>query len=756
MSLLPQDDFHTKIQRINKLFELIKIGQYEQFLNYLSILKLDEIDVNTKDDNSNYLLLFAIIINNSIIVRKLIDYGAILDYLDSDGYTFLYYPIKLHYPEIIKTLIEIDQQTIGISLINLKDAKGQMPLFYCIKYRNHFALEKLLEYGADVNYQNNEGLNALHLAVLKKDIIMVNMIIKHTQNIDAKTLLGDTALHDACNFRTYDIVKILLENGANQNISDNVQDFYPIFYAVIQNDVEVTKLLINFKSDPNHQDVLGNTIIHYAILYNNIDILDYIFDNYEINGKQYDLYTEDINQHNKSIELKIDPTIVNLDGLTILQLMLYHYSEQFDKYIIKIIPLSNINYQDNLGNTVMHIIIENNLWEKFESLFDFKKINIYVKNNEGQNAIDMIPMIKLDSFINMITKSYFNYLRMNNYEWLLEWQNKCAKIEMTELNEEHCKQYIRDSIINEKISIPVKKNKQIITIEPDNKVYFSTFTGSILDMICGFKYLSKKYTNVTSLFHNITDSPELDKYYQSLNIEIVSGMDIAHFEIRWIYQRLFFPPNFDQNFTKILNDTHFRYIIIPVGIIMSSGFDIAENHSNCLFYDIKNNILERFEPHGSDYPYQFNYNPVLLDKLIYKKFNNLIKGTSTLKYLVPKNYLPKFGFQRLDALEVNYNKNIGDPNGFCTLWCIWYLDQRLKYINEKPKHIIKKLITWIKQNNYSFRNIIRDYSKNITQLRDDYLESIGKDINDYINYRLNNNDKKKLLEYVLNDNQPLL
>ena len=45
-------------------------------------------------------------------------------------------------------------------------------------------------------------------------------------------------------FNWSEIVKILLEKGANQNIIESEYDFYPIFYAVIQNNVEITKMLI--------------------------------------------------------------------------------------------------------------------------------------------------------------------------------------------------------------------------------------------------------------------------------------------------------------------------------------------------------------------------------------------------------------------------------------------------------------------------------------------------------------------------------
>ncbi len=134
-----------------------------------------------------------------------------------------------------------------------------------------------------------------------------------------------------------------------------------------------------------------------------------------------------------------------------------------------------------------------------------------------------------------------------------------------------------------------------------------------------------------------------------------------------------------------------------------------------LFYDIEKKCLERFEPHGSGYPSNFNYNPDLLDEIIKKKFLNIFSNhfetNIDIQYLRPKDYLPKIGFQTLDSTEADVNKNIGDPNGFCTLWTIWYLDHRIHYVDTNPKKLVIKLINKIRMNNKSFRAIIRNYSR---------------------------------------------
>ena len=751
------DDFHTKTKHINTLFQFIKTNKEDQFLEYISNLSKDEVDVNMRDENGNYLIFFAIMMNNRRILKKLIEYDARLDVLDSEGYSVLYYPIKFNYLEIIDTLLEYNKQIVGISLVNLKDLRGAVPGFYAIKYKNRYALQELLSNGADANYRNNENMTALHLSVLKKDPTMVKMLMKYIKNIDARTNRGSTALHYACNFQLVDIVKILLEHGADQNIIEIEYDFYPIFYVVVQNNIEITKLLIDNGANPNNQDYMGNTIIHYAIMNNHTEILDYIMEAYPVRGQSSNVYVEDINSKNDLTGDHIDPNIVNIEGLTITHLLLYNYKDIYDIYLTKIIPYANLNYQDNTGNTILHILTEKNLWEKFEQILDIKKLNIYIKNNNGKTVMEMIQLKEREKILNTIIKSYYNYLKKYNNDWLLEWQNKCSNLnaepnsKKTELDENECYKHIRTAIINEKMSIPLKKNKKNITIDENELVHFSTFTGSLLDMIAGFKYLTKKYPDTTTLFHSHQEStPELEKYNQSLGIQENPHQHIIHFEIRWIYQRIFLPPGFESIMTNIITSKKYKFIVIPIGIILSNG-----NHSNGLFYDIDNRTMERFEPHGSDYPSQFNYNPDLLDEILYKKISNIIsniyKDNIKIKYYQPKNYLPKIGFQTFENTEINVNKNIGDPNGFCTLWTIWYFDYRLRYMDKKPQYIVKNLIKQIKINNYSFRTIIRNYSKKITDLRDYYLSIIHRNINDYLNNKLSQDELKKLLIEILMD-----
>ena len=149
-----------------------------------------------------------------------------------------------------------------------------------------------------------------------------------------------------------------------------------------------------------------------------------------------------------------------------------------------------------------------------------------------------------------------------------------------------------------------------------------------------------------------------------------------------------------------------------------------------LIYDKKINQIERFEPNGSTFPYKFNYNPELLDKLLLNKFTSYFEN---VKYFKPIDYLPKIGFQLLEAYDHYKTKKIGDPGGFCGAWCTWYAFMRIKYPDLERNKLVSKLIRRIKEQNIPFKNLIRNFANKVITIRDETLKEIDIDINDWIN-----------------------
>jgi ankyrin repeat protein len=719
------------MNKVSTLFRFLKSHNYDGFYNLLE--DNDDIDVNYQDDNGNYLIQYAILFNKKELVTLLINRGARLDVTDFDGRSIIYTAVKYNYIEILDLLLHFNNINIGVSLIDIQDKLGNIPLHYGIFSKNVKACQMLIDEKSDTNLSDKKGNTALHLAIYSKQIEIIEMVLNTNINVNARTKLGETALHLACNFQLIEIVKILLNKKANPNVQDYDHELTPLNYSINLGNIEITKILLYHDADVGIQDLYGNSSIHYAIMEDNYEIFEYV-----INSKTFD---------------KKYLSYQNLNGYTPLHMTIYNNSKYQKEIIEMIIDDTDLNTQDNQGNTVVHLLIIFGLWQKYFDFLKEKKINIFIKNFDGQRVIDLVPLAEKDNFLSLIVDNYLYLLKTKNKKWQHEWENLCkTSVQLINLTPEQkkifssmiphinlhnrsndlCRDFINQLLHKEinthccpQYSYPIDKNKKEIKINNGTKVTYCTYSGISLDILIGMIHLVQKHKNLRiPITKDFINNPHLKKRYDELGFSVNPDTDFLNFEIVWIHGKIYFPTFFNTEMTKLLNDDTVRFIAIPLGIQISTG-----SHANFLLYDKTTNELERFEPYGSNPPYQFKYNPELLDEIINSKFSGII---SELKYVPPKKYLPKIGFQYLDTND-RKNKKIGDPGGFCAIWTIWYIDLRVSHNDISRKSLIDKTIKHIKLHNLSFKNLIRNYTYHVVLLRDEYLSKANIDINDWIN-----------------------
>lgn len=720
-----------------KLFGLLKDHKWDEFSKYVS--SIEYIDLNIRDDQNNYLLTYAVLYNKPDIVKLLIDKGARIDILDNEDRSILYIAIKYDYQEIIDILLEYNKNSIGIFLFDIRDRNNNVPIHYTIVFNNLTALKKLLDYGANPNISDKKGYNSLHLSVYMRSYQMCSTILKYNIDINSRIISGETSLHIACNLQLTDIAKLLIDNGINVNIQDYEHEFTALHYSVNLNNKELITLLLDNNADPNIQDIVGNTVVHYAVSENNLESLTIIV------GR---IYTNSI----KTVNLNL----WNFDGKIPLLIALEINPQNLTEYIDLLLNNSNVNIQDNNGNTCLHFICFKNLWKEYRQQLIKKRLDAFIPNKKNIRPIDTIDEKDIDNFIDTLVDSYLYRLRNANVYWFEEWQNMCKKElyynvmsdkekellpyidpkiikDLSENTIDVCRVIVRNKImaIYKKNATscskpyPVKRGYLCLSIVEGQNINICTFTGSTLDILIGLIYLLKKHTDACSTFSkNFSENKELCKFYKSIGIIMNTRCEFLNFEIVWVHNKLYLVENFVYNFRRCIDRNDKRYVIIPVGIEMRQG-----NHANYLLYDKKNKEVERFEPHGSSVPLGLQYNPSLLDDILEVRFKEI---DNDIKYIRPKDYLPKIGFQLLDIYERN-KKKIGDPGGFCALWTIWYVDMRLTYKEMSRQTLVKKMIQTIKSQNISFKNLIRNYAINILDIRDKILNKANLDINDWLN-----------------------
>lgn len=717
-----------------EIFLLIKENKFK---NLEELIKNNNnINLDIHDENYNYLIHYLIMFNQINLIKTILKKNIRLDVLDIDGRTILYYPIKFNYIDIFNLLLEYNKKIIGISIIDIKDNLGNTALHYACVLNNINIVMELINNNSDPLIRNNEGENALHIALKYNRNEIIEYIINKNNNLNINFLskTGENFLQLAVSYQNTTISTLLIEK-TKINLNNQEKDYGTtvLQQLIVQNNIRLFKKAISFGANINQQDFYGNTSLIYISSDTNPDLFNCIL--------SYD---------------NVNYNLTNIDGDTSLHIILNKNNKLPTHIIEKIIKNTDLNIQNNSGKTCLYLLVESNLFLNFSNILINKELNIFIFDKDNISIYDLIEKnANKNEIYKIIIDSYYNFLLNNNDKLKLDWEiwcgnditNKIKTLNKLKNNEEICKQKIKEIIFNEKRSIPVIN---IFNLTIDNGIFVNTcyYTGSTIDILFGILFLHNKYNKDglnLILEYPLTKNDNLILYYKSIGLDFDFKLDFINFEILWSFQKLFFPLNFENNFIKIMKTS--KYIIIPIGIETSKG-----SHANILFYDVKNKILERFEPNGANEPKEFNYNSSLLDKLIANKFSKI---DSNIIYNIPNNYLPIIGFQIIENFNQNKCKRIGDPNGFCGIWCIWWIYQKLKHPQIESSKLAIELIRELKLKNINFKNYIRNFSKNVTDLRDTYLKKYNLDINDWIvgnydNKVLNNIDFEITSKYSVN------
>lgn len=774
-------DLLQEINYINdlniKIFSLVKDNMWDDIL---SIIKNNNIDYNIKDSSGIYLLEHCINNNKLDVIKALIDKNVNIYILTEDNKSILYEIIKFSRFDILDVILKYNKHNVGKNIVDMQDNNGFNSLFYAVNFFNIVAFEKLLPHITNFHVYNKFGDNITHTIIRKNNIEMLKLLHNYYDDYKSKNKNGETCLHIIVKNKFYDILDYFI-NRYNKHIiniineSDYINNFSVLHYIAILNDIQIVDTFNKHNLfslfDGNIQDNSGNIFYHYFI--------KNIIDNKNIDVKFIDNTLNINNIFFDSIKWNNDH--YNIDGDTSSHIFFrsinIFVNNNLSILINKIFDKTNLNIQNFIGESVFFILVKQNYWTQILNLLSLKKIDLFVISNK-KTIFDFIKHSELDILLNITTLSYLNELQNknnNDVKWTSYWDNRCKNnVKLDDLNnteldiyndiksksnsksvcyniiynklKENVNYFINNQNIKDINSYPLKY-RILPTISNYPNVVVSTFSGLKLDILCGLLYLNQKFKYTYSTIHLINDKNDIIKCNNKI-------CEIVDFEIQWNNKIFsFFIDEFLSQIKNILvNQIDVSFYIIPIGIKLGQF-----NHANYLIIDFNKRIIERFEPHGAEHPVSMNYHPNDLDKNIklhiIDKINTIIHdlgSTNIFEYFKPKDYLPKIGLQVKEMSELS-NDYIGDPNGFCALWCIWWCEQKLISPNINSKKLYKYLTRELINNNVSYKKLIRDYSYYVVSLRDNILNKVDININDWINDNVSNKQIHDLNTSILNN-----
>ncbi|MFK8268532.1 ankyrin repeat domain-containing protein [Capnocytophaga cynodegmi] len=162
-------------------------------LEVVSLLENKSSNINTTNNQGHSALTSAVARNTSDVVSYLIKKGADINVKDVKGNTLVYYLLESYTPKDIKKF----------------DEKWNI----------------LAEKGLNFAQNQEKGNNIYHLAVDKADLNLLQKVVSVNVDINAKNQDGLTPLHKAAmTAKNLDIIKFLLEKGANKTITTDFEE----------------------------------------------------------------------------------------------------------------------------------------------------------------------------------------------------------------------------------------------------------------------------------------------------------------------------------------------------------------------------------------------------------------------------------------------------------------------------------------------------------------------------------------------------
>ena len=197
---------------------------------------------NNKQQTALHLAISSSWGNRFSVVKALIEAGADVNEQDEDGTTPLIKAANMGNEQVVHELIRA-----GAS-VTAKNKKQQTALHLAISssWGNRFSVVKaLIEAGADVNEQDEDGTTPLIKAANMGNEQVVHELIRAGASVTAKNKKHQTALHKASNSwgNRFSEVKALIEAGADVNEQDEDRTT-PLMHAAYMGSEQVVHELI--------------------------------------------------------------------------------------------------------------------------------------------------------------------------------------------------------------------------------------------------------------------------------------------------------------------------------------------------------------------------------------------------------------------------------------------------------------------------------------------------------------------------------
>ena len=402
-----------------------------------------------------------------------------LSFQDEDGRTMLHYAASAGKMNILKYLIQngcdvLHTDRWGQTMLHEAGDKGHLNI---VKYL-------LDEIGCNPALQDNNGDTVIHLVATSGNLDILKYFVGREVDMKRTNKQGRTALHNAAENGHIHIVKYLVEEvGCDITARDNTMNTI-IHIAALKNNVHLLKYCIQMKCDfrckgpwgrtPLHNacesgsfdavkylideigcdttciDDSGNSIMHMAVLHDNIDMLIYLAhknSEHDVRNQQGEtpLHSACSKGYFQAVkylieELKCDPLIKTQNHNSAIHIAAYSNNLDLLKYLAGIMK-SDIQSKGAFGRTPLHNAASAGQLQTVKYLVEEVHCDPLMLDEFGNSALGMTPNSLsngVDVLKYFVALNYDIHIKQNDNFTLLHHACSNGNITMTNyLVEEH-------------------------------------------------------------------------------------------------------------------------------------------------------------------------------------------------------------------------------------------------------------------------------------------------------------------------------
>jgi ankyrin repeat protein len=216
-------------------------------------------------------LLSAVSKADRATIDLLLKAGVDINAADDAGFTCLMTAVTAGNAELAEHLINSG------ALVNKASATGETALMLASVKGDLKMLNLLLDHGADVNATDIDGHNALHYSIGARQPAAVTLLVKHHAEAHATCCPGKDGLVHSFESGNYEITARILELQP-QPLAWSVAASEALVVAVRARDTRMINLLIRTHTGSPRLQGRRETLLAYAVVWNDLDAVKLLLD----------------------------------------------------------------------------------------------------------------------------------------------------------------------------------------------------------------------------------------------------------------------------------------------------------------------------------------------------------------------------------------------------------------------------------------------------------------------------------------------